>query len=81
MRGLAKFKSGSLLSLRLGVLRKASWRRVHLDSEYILLREEGQRIFQSQEEEAGAKAEERRWRQAGVLGTPRSPVDQAEGSR
>lgn len=62
----------------LGV-REGFLEEVRLDSEYILLREEGQRDIPIRRRRG--KQRKGDGRQAGVLGTPRSPVDQAEGSR
>ena len=60
-------------------MREGFLEEVRLDSEYILLREEGQRDIPIRRRRG--KQRKGDGRQAGVLGTPRSPVDPAEGSR
>lgn len=60
-------------------MREGFLEEVRLDSEYILLREEGQRNIPIRR--GRGKQRKGDGRQAGVLETPRSPVDQVEGSR
>ena len=60
-------------------VREGFLEEVRLDSEYILLREEGQRNIPIRRGQG--KQRKGDGRQAGVLVTPWSPVDQVEGSK